>query len=105
IDNSRLYAEAQEQTAIHVRLNAELRELVEAERAVRARAALLATVSQTLDAARLDRDAVLKAVARHTAQILGDLCVVALVDANGELLVPVAVEHANQRSADQARQM
>jgi signal transduction histidine kinase len=105
IDNARLYAEAQEQTAIHVRLNAELRDLIEAEKAARTRAALLATVSQTLDAARLDRNAVLNAVARHTAQILGDLCIVALIDSDGELLIPVAVEHANQRSAELVRHL
>src|SRR4029079_1293535 len=88
IDNARLYAEAQEQTAIHVRLNAELRELVEAEKSARSRAALLATVSQTLDAARLDPDAVLNVVACRTAQALSARCTVALVDPDGDL-VPV----------------
>jgi signal transduction histidine kinase len=99
IDNSRLYAEAQEQTAIHVRLNTELRDLVDAEKAARWRAALLATISQTLDAARLDRDAVLNAVACRTAQALGSRCIVSLVDADGEL-VQVAIEPAQTRVVD-----
>jgi signal transduction histidine kinase len=104
IDNARLYAEAQEQATVHVQLNAELRALIEAEKAARVRAALLATISKALQAARLDPLAVLPVVARHTAATVGGHCIIALVDPTTHCLVPVAVEPADSRVAEATQQ-
>jgi signal transduction histidine kinase len=79
IENARNYQEARA---------AEARMRQQAERI-----AALAEASQAFAMARLDLEAVLKAVARRVAELLGDVCSVRLISDDGTKLIPVAFHH------------
>jgi PAS domain S-box-containing protein len=63
-----------------------------------ARAEALAAISQVLAESGLDYQAALDTVARRTAELIGDGCVVTLVSDDGQWLRPVALYHPNQEA-------
>jgi PAS domain S-box-containing protein len=63
-----------------------------------ARAEALAAISQVLAESGLDYQAALDTVARRTAELIGDGCVVTLVSDDGQWLHPVAFYHPNQEA-------
>ncbi|MSQ26810.1 MAG: GAF domain-containing protein [Dehalococcoidia bacterium] len=60
-----------------------------------ARVAALDEVSRSLAAASLDLRVILDILARHTAELIGDSCVIRLLSADGRRLEPAAFHHAD----------
>jgi PAS domain S-box-containing protein len=76
----------------------ERKEVEEQIRQNAARAEALAAISQVLAESGLDYQAALDTVARRTAELIGDGCVVSLVSDDGQWLHPVALYHPNQEA-------
>ncbi len=70
-----------------------------------ARAEVLSEISRSLAEARLDPQAIFDIVARNTASLIGDACLVHLLDEKGELLQPVAFYHSNRWALDLLREI
>jgi signal transduction histidine kinase/CheY-like chemotaxis protein len=66
--------------------------------AAEARAAALASAARGFAAAGLEELAVLEAVARHTAEAIGDGAYTALLSEEGDYLTPVTVHHARREA-------
>jgi PAS domain S-box-containing protein len=67
--------------------------LFEAERASRARLAILAEASRVFAEASLDFEALLQAITRYVAEKVGEACAIRLLSDDGRWLDPVAVHH------------
>jgi signal transduction histidine kinase len=91
-----IYAPLRNREGIADRVMAICNEVTEQVRA-RRRAIALADAGQEFASAPLDLDQVATVGARRAAEIVGDLCVMTVLEPNGERLRPVAVAH---RDAD-----
>lgn len=90
---------AYQQSVVYAReLRAEITERRRAEGEVRqyaARMETLAEISQAVAEAGLDVQAVLDTIARQTAEVIGDTCVITLLSHDEQWFEPVAFHHAN----------
>jgi PAS domain S-box-containing protein len=76
-------------------------ERVKAERHAQQAAARLAAqaeLSRLFDEAHLDAHLVVDILARRTAELIGDACVVTRISDDGQLVMPVAFHHANPKA-------
>jgi signal transduction histidine kinase/PAS domain-containing protein len=81
--------------------NVDITERKQAEEQIRryaARMEALAEISRTFAEAGLDSQSVLDAVARRTAELIGDSCIIRLFATDNQQIMPVAFHHPNPKA-------